>query len=232
MQSRGQKVAATVSPRFRPHPAAGSMQGGAEMECNMASVSHAGLSGSSVDALRSEAFESRRNMVRLVGLVLAAASLAACAQSNVASRNSGFAPPTRQAALHREAPRVEAPRVSVVRRQAPAPEHLALAKPGSDHLGMAKPSGGGGVASFYSYDTETASGEKFNPNELTAAHPTLPFGTKLRVTNTTTGRSVTVRVNDRGPYVPGRVVDVSYSAAQALGMVRSGVANVKLDVVQ
>ena len=75
----------------------------------------------------------------------------------------------------------------------------------------------------------TASGEQFDPDELTAAHPTLPFGTKLRVTNT--GRSVPVRVNDRGPYVPGRVVDVSYAAAQALGMVRSGTADVKLDVV-
>ena len=89
-----------------------------------------------------------------------------------------------------------------------------------------------GLASFYSEGEKTASGEKFDPNELTAAHPSLPFGTKLRVTNTNTGKSVTVRVNDRGPYVPGRVVDVSYSAAQALGMVRSGTANVKLDVVQ
>ena len=78
----------------------------------------------------------------------------------------------------------------------------------------------------------TASGEKFDTNELTAAHATLPFGTKLRVTNTHSGRSVTVRVNDRGPYVPGRVVDVSYSAAEALGMVNKGVAPVKLDVVQ
>src|SRR5215472_3451778 len=66
----------------------------------------------------------------------------------------------------------------------------------------------------------------------TAANPSLPFGTKLRVTNVSTGQSVTVRVNDRGPYVPGRVVDVSYSAAEALGMVRGGVAKVKLDVVQ
>ena len=73
---------------------------------------------------------------------------------------------------------------------------------------------------------------KFDTNDLTAAHPTLPFGTKLRVTNVATGRSVTVRVNDRGPYVPGRVVDVSHSAADALGMVRSGIAEVKLDVVQ
>lgn len=89
-----------------------------------------------------------------------------------------------------------------------------------------------GLASFYTEGTQTASGEKFDTHELTAAHPTLPFGTRLRVTNVSTGRSVTVRVNDRGPYVPGRVVDVSYSAAEALGMVGQGVAKVKLDVVQ
>ena len=89
-----------------------------------------------------------------------------------------------------------------------------------------------GLASFYSEGARTASGEKFNANELTAAHPTLPFGTKLRVTNVSNGQSVTVRVNDRGPYVPGRVVDVSYSAARTLGMVGGGVAKVKLDVVQ
>jgi rare lipoprotein A len=89
-----------------------------------------------------------------------------------------------------------------------------------------------GLASFYTEGTQTASGEKFDTNELTAAHPTLPFGTRLRVTNVATGRSVTVRINDRGPYVAGRVVDVSYSAAQSLGMVGKGVASVKLDVVQ
>ncbi len=65
-----------------------------------------------------------------------------------------------------------------------------------------------GVASFYTEEQQTASGEKFDTHDLTAAHPTLPFGTRLRVTNVATGRSVTVRVNDRGPYVPGRVVDV------------------------
>ena len=68
--------------------------------------------------------------------------------------------------------------------------------------------------------------------DMTAAHPTLPFGTKLRVTNVTTGQAVTVRVNDRGPFVQGRVVDVSYSAADALGMVGKGLAKVKLDVVE
>jgi len=184
----------------------------------MPSVSHAGMSGVCVDALRYAVAENRRTIIRCAGLMLAAASLAACAQSNVASRHSAFAPPTRQAVVHREAPRV-----SVVRR------HDASA---SDHLALAKPSSGGGLASFYSDGQKTANGEQFDPNELTAAHPSLPFGTKLRVTNTSTGKSVTVRVNDRGPYVPGRVVDVSYSAAQALGMVRSGTANVKLDVVQ
>ena len=80
--------------------------------------------------------------------------------------------------------------------------------------------------------TKTASGEKFNTHDLTAAHPTLPFGTRLRVTNVGTGQAVTVRVNDRGPYIQGRIVDVSYSAADALGMVGKGLANVKLDVVR
>jgi rare lipoprotein A len=89
-----------------------------------------------------------------------------------------------------------------------------------------------GIASFYTEGVRTASGEKFDTHELTAAHPTLPFGTRLRVTNVATGRSVTVRVNDRGPYVPGRIVDVSYSAADALGMVGGGVAKVRLDVVR
>ncbi|MCJ9703692.1 septal ring lytic transglycosylase RlpA family protein, partial [Bradyrhizobium sp. SHOUNA76] len=97
--------------------------------------------------------------------------------------------------------------------------------------GDAKQTASHGVASFYS-DTETASGERFDKNELTAAHPTLPFGTKLRVTDTNSGRFVTVRVNDRGPYVRGRVVDISPSAAEALGMVDKGITNVRLDVVQ
>jgi rare lipoprotein A len=87
------------------------------------------------------------------------------------------------------------------------------------------------LASFYGEDTETASGERFNPNELTAAHPTLPFGTRLRVTNIANGHSVVVRVNDRGPFVRGRSVDVSSAAAERIGMVERGVVKVKLDVV-
>jgi len=77
-----------------------------------------------------------------------------------------------------------------------------------------------------------SSGEKFDKNELTAAHRTLPFGTRLRVTDVDTGRSVTVRVNDRGPFVRGRVVDVSASAAETLGITGKGVAKVKVDVVE
>lgn len=87
-----------------------------------------------------------------------------------------------------------------------------------------------GIASFYKFDSKTASGERFNPSELTAAHRTLPFGTRLRVTNLVTGQSVTVRVNDRGPFIPGRVVDVSRSAAETLGMIDSGIATVRLEV--
>jgi peptidoglycan lytic transglycosylase len=89
-----------------------------------------------------------------------------------------------------------------------------------------------GLASFYSYDPKTASGEKFDKNELTAAHRTLPFGTRVRVTNVATGQSVTVRVNDRGPFVNGRVVDVSHGAADKLGITGQGVAKVKLEVVE
>jgi len=157
-------------------------------------------------------------LLKLAVIIAGAATLAACGQSPFRAQHSDLrSSTTRQAAI--EQPRRPVAVASVVRR-APA------AEPGESR-GKSN-----GLASFYSEGGRTASGEKFNPNELTAAHPTLPFGTKLRVTNTHTGRSVTVRVNDRGPYVPGRVVDVSYSAAQELGMVGRGVAPVKLDVVQ
>ena len=165
-----------------------------------------------------------RSFVQLFAAALAAASLAACAQSSVVSKNSGFLPATRQASLERNRTASLAPE----RHAASAKKHTPFAR--HDNAGTETASQG--LASFYSEGARTASGEKFDANELTAAHPTLPFGTRLRVTNVATGRSVTVRVNDRGPYVAGRVVDVSYSAANALGMVGSGVAKVKLDVVE
>lgn len=88
-----------------------------------------------------------------------------------------------------------------------------------------------GLASFYGSGSRTASGEKFNPRDMTAAHRHLPFGTRVRVTDVKTGKSVMVRINDRGPFIAGRVVDVSPAAAEKLGMVGRGVAQVKLDLV-
>ena len=80
---------------------------------------------------------------------------------------------------------------------------------------------GKGVASWYGpgfHGKKTANGERFNPYDLTAAHKTLPFGTKVRVTNEQTGKSVVVRINDRGPYAHGRVIDLSKAAAEAVGI--------------
>jgi len=92
-----------------------------------------------------------------------------------------------------------------------------------------------GRASYYGWERAgwlTASGERFDPSAFTAAHPTLPFGSYVRITNLRNGRSVVVRVNDRGPHVPGRVIDVSYAAARALGMLRSGTAPVRIEWLQ
>jgi rare lipoprotein A len=165
---------------------------------------------------------SVRSVVRLFAVALGGAMLAGCAQSSVVSRNSGLFGAGRQVSVrHDHMP----PHASIASRTRPAPFTFHRDAAGTRTVSQ-------GLASFYSEGTQTASGEKFDANELTAAHPTLPFGTKLRVTNVATGRSVTVRVNDRGPYVPGRVVDVSYSAAQSLGMVGKGLANVRLDVVR
>lgn len=85
-----------------------------------------------------------------------------------------------------------------------------------------------GNASWYALTSITASGERMNPSALTAAHRTLPFGTKVRVKNLKNGRSVVVRINDRGPFIGGRIIDVSKAAAAKLGMVGSGVAKVSV----
>jgi rare lipoprotein A len=89
-----------------------------------------------------------------------------------------------------------------------------------------------GQASYYSYTGRTASGETTRQGELTAAHRTLPFGTRVRVTHTRNGRSVVVRINDRGPFIRGRIIDVSHAAAGALGMIPTGVAPVEIEVVR
>ncbi|MGY8632168.1 septal ring lytic transglycosylase RlpA family protein [Bradyrhizobium sp. 14AA] len=165
------------------------------------------------DSVRISFAASSRLLLAIVG----AASLAACAQSPVGRQKADLAGTSRQAVVERPH------RVAALH---PRPTSRVRVPAGD-----AKQAAAHGVASFYS-DTETASGEKFNKNELTAAHPSLPFGTKLRVTDVSSGRFVTVRVNDRGPFVRGRVVDISPSAAEALGMVDKGLANVRLDVVR
>jgi rare lipoprotein A len=86
-----------------------------------------------------------------------------------------------------------------------------------------------GEASWYEFDGQkTANGETMDPRRLTAAHPTLPFGTKVAVENVENGRTVVVRVNDRGPYADGRIIDVSKEAARKLGMVEDGVTEVEV----
>ena len=91
-----------------------------------------------------------------------------------------------------------------------------------------------GRASWYGrphHGQMTASGERFDMHALTAAHPTLPFGTRVRVVNLDNRRAVEVRVNDRGPVVPGRIIDLSYAAAQALGALGAGLIPVRLTVL-
>lgn len=152
-------------------------------------------------------------VLRLLAVALTTAMVAACAQAPVvADKPSSF---------------------ENNRRMTVATKKRAPAAGETTDKQAAETSGGSyGLASFYGHQSRTASGEKFNPQELTAAHRTLPFGTKVRVTDVATGRSVTVRVNDRGPFIPGRVVDISSSAAETLGISGRGVAKVKLDVVE
>ena len=93
--------------------------------------------------------------------------------------------------------------------------------------------GGGshGMASFYWQPQRVASGGWFNPNAMTAAHKTLPFGTRVRVTHAGNGRSVIVKINDRGPYIKGRIIDLSKAAAGVIGMQGQGVARIRMEVL-
>lgn len=91
-----------------------------------------------------------------------------------------------------------------------------------------------GLASYYSdalAGNKTACGDKYRPSQLTAAHKSLPFHTMVRVLNLENGREISVRINDRGPFVKGRIIDLSRSAAEALGIIRQGIAKVRIEVV-
>ena len=92
-----------------------------------------------------------------------------------------------------------------------------------------------GTASWYGEQfqgKETASGEPFDMRDFTAAHPSLPLGTFVKITNLRNGKAVVVRINDRGPVVDGRIIDLSYNAARALGFKERGIQRVRLDLVQ
>jgi len=91
-----------------------------------------------------------------------------------------------------------------------------------------------GIASYYHdslHGNLTASGQVYDKNKISAAHKRLPLGSKVRVTDTTTGRSIIVRINDRGPFVKGRIIDLSHRAAQKLGIIRRGITPVKVEVL-
>jgi rare lipoprotein A len=167
----------------------------------------------------------------LLGVVLAAATLGACVQTTAPTRHYASVAPG-----HEVAPEPERAAPVPVRRAAAATRKrttLAAAKPAATEKPAASTRDAAhGLASYYKHAGRTASGETFEPGELTAAHRTLPFGTRLRVTNVATGQSVMVRVNDRGPFIPGRVVDVSKGAADAIGLTERGITKVKLDVVE
>ncbi len=102
-------------------------------------------------------------------------------------------------------------------------------------------SGGGfsmvevGVASYYAEEfngRRTSNGEKYDMNRMTAAHPTLPFNSRVRVTNKETGQSVIVRINDRGPFKSDRIIDLSFAAAKAISLITHGTGEVKLEVME
>ena len=110
------------------------------------------------------------------------------------------------------------------------PQRRSASKP-EPRESLSGGSGETGVASYYWEPQALASGGRFNPNAMTAAHKTLPFGTRVRVTHLGNGNSVDVVINDRGPYVAGRIIDLSKRAAQDIGMTGSGVARVRVSVL-
>jgi rare lipoprotein A len=154
---------------------------------------------------------------QLLGAALAVTMLAACAQTSVTTGKFASSSTSQQASSQSHI------KTSFVSRRngseqvsSAVPEHKKETQGASF-----------GLASTYGEGSQTASGERFNAGELTAAHRTLPFGTRVRVTNHSNGRSVVVTINDRGPFVSNRIIDVTPAAARALGM--SGLAPVTVE---
>lgn len=160
----------------------------------------------------------RAGVLALAGLVL----LAGCSSDSDRYANAPYpANPPPAAAMAPAAPPGSWERPPTAWR----PPRVILRRPGYDVVG---------IASWYGrrfHGRRTASGEIFNMNAATAAHPTLPFGTRAQVTNLENGRSVIVRINDRGPFTGRRIIDVSRRAAQRLGFLRQGTARVRVRVL-
>lgn len=165
-------------------------------------------------------------VARPLGLGAACLALANCTTDNVASRadrKHASAVSSRILATGETSPKS----VTISRKPAVAGTHEHAAQ------GIAKYSAVG-VASWYGEDfqgRQTANGETFNMNSLSAAHPSLPLPCNVRVTNLVNHRSIVVRVNDRGPYVSGRVIDVSAKTAKVLGFYDDGLSKVKVEYV-
>jgi rare lipoprotein A len=155
--------------------------------------------------------DAARRMSRGLALVALASSVAGCVTANT---NIASGPP-------RAARAVQTSSVAVARR-------IALRDPVA-HRSTSRSIEG--VASYYWEGSRVASGGKYNPYGLTAAHRSLPFGTRLRVSDPKTQRSVIVTINDRGPFVHGRVLDLSLGAARALGLQNRGLGRVHADVL-
>ncbi|WP_412060599.1 septal ring lytic transglycosylase RlpA family protein [Rubrivirga sp. IMCC45206] len=170
--------------------------------------------------------------------VLALAATAATAQPAASSAAATVAPPDTVAA-HAE-PGMDPARAEPV-VWSPSPALIVVAPDSAALAALAVPAApveaagvhlATGTASYYGErfrGRRTASGERFNPDALTAAHRTLPFGTRLRVVHERTGRSVVVRVTDRGPFHGARILDLSKAAARRIGMVASGTARVRIE---
>jgi rare lipoprotein A len=165
----------------------------------------------------------RAVLARWLVVALSAATLAACARSPEMTAGPDTATMGNPAAVPSAAPAQPTPQASSAPQLTPPP--AASVPPRRPHYVPR------GVASYYTAPQPTANGEVFDTTAMTAAHRSLPFGTRLRVTRLDNGLSVTVRINDRGPYIDGRVVDLSYAAAAKLGMVETGLADVRLSVV-
>lgn len=145
--------------------------------------------------------------------------------------------PAAVAAVAKPVAKPAAPAVTkpVVAKPETAPAAAAAPPPGWSKKSLSgdgrKAGGQHGIASFYWQGQRVASGGWFNPNAMTAAHRTLPFGTKVRVTHLANGRSVEVTINDRGPFIAGRIIDLSKAAAGVIGMTGQGIARVAVEVL-